>query len=71
MSIRSYKDIYSKFASMFPELNSIIGSWKGIKFRDRHIIIEMKDGSVIHFQYFNSKSWYLYSNPGQGEENAA
>lgn len=71
MSVRSYKDIYSKFASMFPELNSMIGSWKGIKFRDRHITIMMKDGSVIHFQYFNSKSWYLYSNPGQGEENAS
>ncbi len=67
MSIRSYKDIYEKFATMFPELNSMAGSWKGVRFAEKHIIIAMKDGSTIHFQYFSNVSWYLYSNPGEAK----
>ena len=67
MNIRSYKNIYEKFANMFPELNKMVGSWKGILFKDKHIIITMKDGSAIHFQYFSNISWYLYQNPGEAK----
>lgn len=63
MSIRGYKDIYSMFSSMFPKLSGTVKSWKGVKFRDKHITIRTTDGLIIHFQYFNSQSWYLYCNP--------
>lgn len=63
MSIRCYVDIYEKFSLMFPELASMVKSWEGVKFRDKHITIKTVDGSIIHFQFFNDASWYLYCNP--------
>lgn len=65
MSIRCYIDIYEKFSLMFPELASMVKSWKGVKFRDKHITIRTTDDSIIHFQFFNDASWYLYKNPGE------
>lgn len=69
MSIRSYKNIYEKFSELFPELNKMVGSWKGVRFADRHIMITMNNKSVIHFQYFSNLSWNLYCAPF--EEKAA
>lgn len=69
MSIRGYKDIYSMFSSMFPKLSGTAKSWKGVNFRDKHITIRTTDNSIIHFQYFSSKSWYLYSNPGENAKD--
>ena len=65
MSIRCYMDIYEKFSLMFPELANTVKSWKGVKFRDKHITIRTTDDLIIHFQYFNDTSWYLYKNPGE------
>ena len=59
MSIRSYKDIYARFAGMFPELNCAINTWKGVRFAERHIAIYMNDGCVIDFFYKNSTEWSL------------
>lgn len=63
MSVRSYKDIYGKFAELFPELNKTAGSWKGVRFSDKHIVITMKNKSVIHFQYFSNIRWNLFCLP--------
>ena len=64
MSIRSYKEIYNEFASMFPELNKMTKSWKGIRFADKHIHITMNDKSTIQFWYFGPKHWALEMSPG-------
>lgn len=63
MSIRSYKQIYQKFEDLFPELASRKSGWKGIRFQERYILIEMKDGSHIHFYYFDNNFWSLHCNP--------
>lgn len=67
MSIRSYKDIYGRFAGMFPELNSAINTWKGVRFADRHIVLYMNDGSIIDFFYKNSKDWCLTCKDGKAK----
>ena len=59
MSIRSYKAIYEKFRQLFPELASMSGGFKGIRFADKHILIQMKDGSSIHFFFISEQEWAL------------
>lgn len=63
MSIRSYKQIYQKFEDLFPELASRKSGWKGIRFKERYILIEMKDGSYVHFSYFDDSHWDLCCTP--------
>lgn len=63
MSIRSYKQIYQKFEDLFPELASRKTGWKGIHFKERHILIEMNDGSCIDFYYLADNHWYLLCGP--------
>lgn len=63
MSIRSYKQIYQKFEDLFPELASRKSGWKGVHFRDRYILIEMKDDTNIHFFYFSDDNWDMYCKP--------
>lgn len=67
MSIRSYKDIYTRFAQMFPELNRMTDTWKGVLFRARHILIFMKDGSTIHFRFWTPDHWELSRVPERGD----
>lgn len=70
MSIRSYKDIYTRFAELFPELVKNVKDWKGIRFSDRHICIMMQDGGSIHFLYRSSVDWELFRCP-RGERMMA
>lgn len=59
MSIRSYKDIYAQFVSLFPELATAANTWKGVKFSCRHIVILMKDNTVLGFWYMRPGLWAL------------
>lgn len=59
MSIRSYKAIYEKFQQLFPELASMSGGFKGVRFANKHILILMNDGSKIHFFFISEKDWTL------------
>lgn len=63
MSIRSYKQIYEAFSTLFPELNKAVDSWKGIRFADKHIMMLMKNGTAIHFIYFGTDQWELHCVP--------
>lgn len=63
MSIRSYKQIYEQFTRMFPELAKETENWRGIVFKDKRIVILMKDGSVIHFQFKANDDWKLQQLP--------
>jgi nitrate reductase alpha subunit len=66
VEIRSYKAIYEKFQSMFPELAKMSGGFKGVCFRDKLISIRMLDGSVITFSFMAEDNWTLARIP-EGE----
>lgn len=65
MSIRSYKNIYQMFESLFPELAKSTKEWKGVWFKDRHICIRMNDDSIIDFFYHAANEWSLVRTPNR------
>ena len=69
MSIRSYKNIYEKFSELFPELASKKRTWKGVRFKDHHIILIMNDNSCIHFFYRADNDWEIFRCPTMKKVN--